>query len=70
MTALKAAGFDDREVCRVPGHKTPASLNSYSKPTEKDCKVTAAALDAMKTTAEIAVAGRSSRVAREKPEGS
>ena len=70
VTVVKAAGFDDKEVCHVTGHKNPASLNSYSKPTEKDCKAMAAALDATKTTAEIAVAGPSSRLAREKLEGS
>ena len=42
---LKEAGYDDREVCEITGHKNPSSLSSYVKPNNNDCNAMAAVLD-------------------------
>ena len=45
IVLLKEAGYDDREVCEITGHKNPSSLGSYVKPNNNDCNAMAAVLD-------------------------
>ena len=43
--ALKRAGFEDRVVCELTGHKNPKSLESYCRATEEEKRSMASILD-------------------------
>ena len=45
ICALKKAGFEDRVVCELTGHKNPKSLESYCRTTEEEKRSMASALD-------------------------
>ena len=41
----KKAGFDDRAVCNITGHKNVQSLDSYCGPSEREIRSLSSALD-------------------------
>lgn len=47
ITALQKAGFSDRMICSVSGHKNSSSLEAYNRPGNEEQTEMAAALDAM-----------------------
>ena len=50
ITLLQKAGFSDRMICSVSGHKNPSSLAAYNRPGKDEEKTMAAALDSMLVT--------------------
>ena len=50
VTLLQKAGFSDRMICSVSGHKNPSSLAAYNRPGKDEEKTLAAALDSMLVT--------------------
>ena len=47
VTLLQKAGFSDRMICSVSGHKNPSSLAAYNRPGKDEEKTMAAALDSV-----------------------
>ena len=45
IVLIKKAGFDDRAVCNIPGHKNVQSLDSYCCPSEREIRSLSSALD-------------------------
>ena len=45
IVLLKKAGFDDRAVCNITGHKSVQSLDSYCDPSEREIRSLSSALD-------------------------
>ena len=50
IALLQKAGFSDRMICSVSGHKNPSSLAAYNRPCKDEEKTMAAALDSMLVT--------------------
>ena len=52
IVLLKSAGFDDRSICYLTGHKNTQSLNSNCGPTEEEMRSLSSALDSCSAKAE------------------